>query len=138
MALRELTDRLRSPMEEWRWDRLHSVTLRHPLGLGSLLGPILSRGPFPSPGDGATINSGFFNHSHPYEHVVGASLRMVLDLNRRDRSTFIVAGGQSGDPFSSHYDDQTELWRQGNAIQLYYEEKAMKDWPVLLLAPIRH
>jgi len=134
-ALSDLTRRLRSPMEEWRWGRLHSMTLRHPLGLGSLLGPILSRGPFPSPGDGATVNTGFFNHSHPYEHVVGASLRMVLDLDRWDHSTFIVAGGQSGDPFSPHYDDQAEPWRRGNAIQLYYEEKAMKDWPVLLLAP---
>lgn len=134
-ALSELTDRLRSPMDDWRWGRLHSVTLRHPFGRGRLLGPLLSRGPFPSPGDGATVNSGFFNHSHPYEHVVGASLRIVLDLGRWDRSTFIVAGGQSGDPLSPHYDDQAERWRRGDAMQLYYDEKAMKDWPRLVLDP---
>jgi penicillin amidase len=132
-ALSELQARLRSPMEQWQWGQLHSLLLRHPLGGSRFLGPIFSRGPFPSPGDSATVNSGFFNHAHPYQHGVGASLRTILDLGHWESSTFIVAGGQSGDPFSPHYDDQLEHWREGAAIQLYYGEEKMGSWPVMVL-----
>ena len=44
--------------------------LSHPLGRIKLLRPLLNIGPFPSPGDGTTINTGFYRHSSPYAHTV--------------------------------------------------------------------
>lgn len=60
---------------------------------------------------------------------------MIIDLGDWERSRFILPSGQSGYCFSPHYGDQTELWRRGKYIQLFYEEDNMKDWPILILTP---
>jgi penicillin amidase len=61
---------------------------------------------------------GFYRHSNPYEHTVGASLRFVIDVGRWQQSGFILTGGQSGHPLSPHYGDQTPLWRAGRYIKM--------------------
>ncbi len=134
-AQEELSARLGADMENWSWGRLHTLTLHHPLDRSKILAPLFSIGPFPSPGNGVTINMGFYRYSNPYEHVVGPSLRMVIDLGDWERSRFILPSGQSGHFFSPHYRDQTELWRRGDYIQLSYDQESMKDWPLLILTP---
>lgn len=131
----ELTTRLGVDSENWSWGKLHTLTLHHPLGRKKFLAPLFSIGPFPSSGDGVTINMGFYRHSNPYQHVVGPSLRMVIDLGDWERSGFILPSGQSGHPFSPHYGDQTELWRSGDYIRLSYDEKRTDDWPLLIFTP---
>jgi penicillin G amidase len=117
-ACEELGKRLGDDMELWQWGKIHRLMLNHPLGRIKLLRPLLSRGPFPSPGDGTTINMGFYRHSNPYEHTVGASLRFVIDVGGWQQSGFVLASGQSGHPFSPHYGDQTPLWRAGRSITM--------------------
>jgi penicillin G amidase len=117
-ACEELGKRLGDDMELWQWGKIHRLTLNHPLGRIKLLRPLLSSGPFPSPGDGTTINMGFYRHSNPYEHTVGASLRFVIDVGGWQQSGFILAAGQSGHPLSPHYGDQTPLWRAGQYIRI--------------------
>ena len=134
-TVEELTQRLGTDMKQWHWGRLHTLTLRHPFDRSKILAPLFSIGPFPSSGDGVTVNLGFYRHSNPYKHVVGPSLRMIIDLGDWERSRFILPSGQSGYCFSPHYRDQTELWRRGEYIQLSYEEDNMKDWPILILTP---
>ncbi len=134
-AQEELTQRLGADREQWGWGELHTLTLHHPFDRSKILAPIFSLGPFPSSGDGVTINMGFYRHSNPFEHVVGPSLRMIIDLGDWKRSRFILPSGQSGYCFSPHYRDQIELWRRGEYIQLFYEEDNMKDWPILILTP---
>jgi penicillin G amidase len=109
--------------------------LNHPLARIKLLQPLLSSGPFPSPGDGTTINMGFYRHSNPYEHTVGASLRFIIDVGRWQESRFVLASGQSGHPFTPHYGDQTPLWRAGRYISMQISpDKAFGD--KLSLAPL--
>jgi penicillin amidase len=48
-----------------------------------------------------------------------------MDVGEWDRSRFVLAGGQSGNPCSAHYDDQWERWRQGEAIPLPFSEEAV-------------
>ena len=134
-ACEELIQRLGADMEKWSWGRLHTLTLNHPLGRFKILAPFLSLGPFPSPGDGVTINTGFYRRSNPYQHVVGASLRMLIDLGDWSRSGFILPSGQSGHFFSPHYRDQAELWRRGEYIRLSHDEKEINKWPLLILTP---
>jgi penicillin amidase len=136
-ATDELAQRLGADMEQWRWGKLHTLTLQHPLGRIRVLAPLLSIGPFPSPGDGVTINMGFYRRSNPYEHVVGASLRMIIDMAAPERSLFILPSGQSGHCFSPHYRDQTQLWRQGRYIRLSHDAEEAKEWPLLTLTPHR-
>ena len=79
-ACAELKTSLGDDVELWQWGKIHSLMLNHALGRIKLLRPLLNIGPFPSPGDGTTINTGFYRHSNPYAHTVGASLRFVIDV----------------------------------------------------------
>lgn len=134
-AQQELVERLGRNMESWDWGTLHTLTLTHPFGRVKMLAPLLSIGPFPTAGDGVTINMGFYSYEHPYRYAVGPSLRMIVDLADWRHSRFVLPSGQSGHCFSPHYRDQTELWRRGEHIQLPCDEEIMKRWPLLILAP---
>src|SRR4029077_14281129 len=113
-ACEELEKFFGDDIELWQWGKIHSLILNHSLGRVKILRPLLGIGPFPSPGDGTTINMGFYRHSSPYPHTVGASLRFVIDVGRWHQSEFILASGQSGHAFSPHYGDQAALWRAGH------------------------
>lgn len=132
-AVRELTEKLGGDIAGWRWGKIHTLSLQHPLSYVKPLAPILSIERFPTPGDWVTVNMGFYQHSQPYEHVVGATLRMIADVRGTISSKFVICGGQSGHPFSPHYGDLAKLWRQGGFVRLTYDEEEMKDWPFLTL-----
>jgi penicillin amidase len=114
----ELGRTLGDDVERWQWGKIHSLLLNHSLGRVKLLRPLLGIRPLPSPGDGTTINMGFYRHSNPYTHTVGASLRFVVDVGNWDQSEFILASGQSGHSLSPHYGDQTALWRAGRYVRI--------------------
>jgi len=61
---------------------------------------------------------GFYRHSAPYRHTVGASLRFIIDLGNLNDSSIIIPTGQSGHLFSSHDRDQTNLWRGGGMLSM--------------------
>jgi penicillin amidase len=96
---------------------------------------MLSIGPLPSPGDATTINVGFYRHSNPYEHIIGASLRYIIDVNDGQQSGFILPSGQSGRIFSSHFKDQTDLWRSGRRISMTRAETGARWESNLILEP---
>ena len=133
----ELSQIFGDDMARWRWGKIHRLTMRHSLGLVKLLHPMLSIGPFPSPGDGTTINAGFYRHSNPYEHTIGASLRYIIDVNDGQRSGFILPSGQSGHVFSPHFKDQTDLWRAGRRISMARAETEARWESCLVLEPAR-
>jgi penicillin G amidase len=135
-ACAELTEKLGADIQKWRWGKIHTLTLHHPLDRSKLIGPIFSIGPFPAAGDGATINMGHFRYSDPYSYVVGPSLRMIVPLGDWQQGLFVIPSGQSGHFISRHYSDQTELWRRGEYLRLYYREEEMKAWPVLEMVPV--
>jgi penicillin amidase len=114
----ELEKTLGDDIELWQWGKIHKLILDHSLGRVKLLRPMLGIGPLPSPGDGTTINMGFYRHSNPYAHTVGASLRFIIDVGNWHQSEFILASGQSGHFLSPHYSDQTAHWRAGRYIRI--------------------
>ena len=107
-------------MAQWHWGKIHRLTLNHSLGRFRLLRPMLNIGPFPSGGDCVTVNMGFYRHANPYGHTVGAALRFIVDLGHWQNSGFILPSGQSGHPFSRHYRDQTEFWRNGERLGMSF------------------
>src|SRR4029453_4646514 len=117
-ACEELKTSLGDDLQLWQWGKIHRLSLNHSLSRIKLLSPLLSIGPFPSPGDGTTVNMGFYRHSNPYAQTVGASLRFVIDVGGWQQSDFILTSGQSGHPFSPHYGDQTSLWRAGRYVRM--------------------
>jgi penicillin amidase len=51
---------------------------------------------------------------------------MVVDVGNWEENRFVLAGGQSGNPLSPHYDDQFALWQRGEALTLAWSEEAVQ------------
>jgi penicillin G amidase len=134
-SCKELEQAIGADMASWQWGRIHTLTLSHALGRVKLLRPALSIGPFQTPGDGVTINMGFYRHSTPYQHAVGASLRCIIDVGRWDQSSFILPSGQSGHLSSPYYQDQTDLWRKGKSIRIHFNHEDADARSRLILEP---
>jgi penicillin amidase len=115
-AVRELTGRFGEDPAAWRWGAAHQAVFAHPiLRSVPLLGwwTTISIG---TPGDDNTLWRGGMNAA--LQSVHGASFRGVYDLADLDRSVFMIAPGQSGNPFSSHARDFVVRWRDGATITL--------------------
>ncbi len=135
-ACAELESALGSDLANWQWGKIHRLEMNHPLGRLGFLKPLLGIGPFAAPGDGMTLNMGFYRHSNPYGQTVGPSLRFTVDFSTGPSSHFVLASGQSGHPFSRHYRDQTALWRNGRHIALSAPNEATSYTRRLLLTPL--
>jgi len=99
---------------DWRWGNLHTSTfVSAPLGMSGI-GPIermVNRGPFPTGGGAATVNNtGWDVGSGDLTVRYLPSMRMIIDLGDLTRSIAIHTTGQSGHPYSEHYDDMIDAW----------------------------
>lgn len=97
---------------------INTLTIKHPLSRVKILDLIfnLNRGPLCAEGDGGTLNSNFTsfdNDKNNFESVAGPSMRYVLDWADIDGFTINTNLGQSGNPFSKHYDDFLKFNRSG-------------------------
>ncbi|MFZ2517026.1 MAG: penicillin acylase family protein [Candidatus Lutibacillus vidarii] len=116
----DLTKTLGKDPTTWRWGRLHTLTLQNSvLGGEAVPGPIRSlftRGPYQMPGGSAIVNALGWDASTGYTVNWGPSMRMVVDLGNLDASTWVNQTGQSGHPFTPHYDDQIDAWVNGQTF----------------------
>jgi penicillin amidase len=111
-AMRDLASRMGDDPAGWSWGRLHTLTFRHPLGIGPL-GLLLNIGPLRRAGDDDSVNDGAYDFAEPYAQDTHASQRMIADLSDLDLSLSITPEGQSGLPGSKYWGDQTALWNAG-------------------------
>lgn len=125
---------------EWRWENLHTLTLRPPFfhdylqqiaGSGRtirmVVNNVMSIGPVPYPGHGMTINKSRYDWNDPFEVREGPSMRRIVDLSDLQSSWSILSTGQSGSPFSSHYDDQYQRWIQGEFRRFHHHQDRMDE-----------
>lgn len=108
-------------IEDWRWGDAHRAWFRP---------RVLSRVPvvgkyaeisIATSGSNFTVNRGtshIANSRAPFSHVHGPGLRAIYDLGNLDRSKFITATGQSGNPLSTHYRDLNTRWRDGEYLTM--------------------
>ncbi len=128
-SMADLAARFGADPATWRWGSVHRAVFAHPL-LGSL--PVLgglTTAEIDSPGDDSTVDRGS-PRPPTFTSVHGASFRGVYDLADLDRSLFIVAPGQSGNPFSRRARNFLTRWRDGDTITLGPQ-------PAAILATIR-
>jgi len=135
-AVADLTTRHGSDMTRWRWGSMHYAPFAH---------AVLSRVPVigewvgfkvATDGDFYTVNRGagrFSDPANPFAHSHGAGFRAVYDLADLDRSVFMVAPGQSGNPLSRHYGDLAQPWADGQMIAI--PGRAGADARILRLTP---
>ena len=74
---------------------------------------LLTIGPVKRAGDGYSPNNGAYSLAKPFAVTSHASERQIVDLGDLDASVSIIPTGQSGQPFSRHWGDQTPLWANG-------------------------
>ncbi len=103
----------------WRWDDHHRVYFSHELASAvPLLGRWLDRGPFPWGGDHASVGRARYRYDRPERVTSGATVRVVIEMNRPMSVRAILPGGQAGHPSDPHYDDQIAAWLAGDLEDL--------------------
>ncbi|MCD0483977.1 penicillin acylase family protein [Streptacidiphilus sp. ASG 303] len=132
-ARQELTSKLSKDVSTWSWGRLHTLTLKEQT-LGSddssvasgLVHRLLNRGPYELSGGSAAVDAAGWNAAAGYQVDWIPSMRMVVDLSNLDASRWINVGGASGHAFHPHYNDQTELWKDGQLLPWAFSADAVK------------
>ncbi|MFV5684710.1 penicillin acylase family protein [Flavobacterium sp. GB2R13] len=114
-AIVSLEKQLGNSVPAWTWNKVHILEHQHPLGKVAALRRIFNVGPFEVPGSNEVINNQFFDYTDEANYVVkgGPSTRRIIDFSDIENSWSILPTGQSGNPLSSHYSDQAELYNTG-------------------------
>ncbi|MEM7442878.1 MAG: penicillin acylase family protein [Pseudomonadota bacterium] len=113
-ALDWLAERHGADIAAWRWGDEHIAPFRHQLFSRIPVISGLVDLSIATDGSDYTVNraGGWIgNPTDPFLDTHGPSYRAVYDLSDLDNSLFGIAPGQSGNPFSPHYGDLREMWR---------------------------
>jgi len=99
----------------WAWGEIHTaVFVSNPLGLSGidLIENIVNRGPAEASGGADIVNAtGWDYGSDGFQVTSLPSMRMIIDLSDLTASQTMHTTGQSGHPYSPHYDDMIDPWR---------------------------
>jgi penicillin amidase len=124
----------------WAWGRVRPVFLAHAFGSKPPLDRIFNRGPIAWGGDATTIPQGSLAFDAPLGNAIGVpNLRAVIDVGNWEASRWVLAGGQSGNPLSPHYDDMIDLWLHGESVTIAWSPRsvASRAESKLTLLPVR-
>ena len=104
----------------WRWGEVHPALNRHIPGsfipgLAHLV--TIKR---PSSGANDTVNRGQMSigSGEPFANIHAGGYRAVYDFSDLNASLYMSATGQSGNPFSAHWDDLADGWVEGTAFPI--------------------
>lgn len=114
-AIVALEKQLGKSVTAWTWNKVHTLEHEHPLGKVKVLKPFFNVGPFEVSGSIEVINNLFFDFTNEgtYYAKGGPSTRRIIDFSDIENSWSILPTGQSGNPMSSHYKDQAEMYNTG-------------------------
>ncbi len=128
-ALTALEDALRAGA--WPLGAFQELTIRHPLAQAGLLDRWLNltRGPIPMGGDAGSLNvtyAAFNPDTARLRARAGASMRYVMDWSDPDNFTLNLTLGQSGNPFSPHFDDFLQDFVNGQPWNVPWTREAVE------------
>jgi penicillin amidase len=126
---RELSGAQGGDPREWRWGRMHTLTLEDATFGSSGIGPIealFNRGPVPTAGGPAIVNANTWDASQGYQVTALPSMRMVVDMSDLDASGWVQLTGNSGHPYHPNYTDQLEPWRTGELLPMRWERTTIE------------
>jgi penicillin amidase len=135
-----LEENVGGEMNDWAWGQIHQATFAsNPLGQSGV-GPIealVNRGPYPADGGRSIVNANSWNWEEPAAVTGHPSMRMIVDLSDFDAGRSVNSTGQSGHPYSPHYDDQIEPWLNGQYHPMWFTQEAVEAAAVdhLILQP---
>ena len=114
-AIVALEKQLGKDLNLWTWNKVHSLEHKHPLGQVAALRGLFNIGAFEVSGSYEIINNLMFGFtdSGNYKVLAGPSTRRIIDFSDVENSWSVLPTGQSGNPFSKHYNDQAEMYNAG-------------------------
>ncbi len=129
-------------IKTWNWGSIHNVKFMHPMGYVESLDKTFNIGPFNVGGDQTSVNNTEYRFSNvinngKFDVVVGASMRMMINMADIEHPLTINSTGQSGQPVSNHYSDQSRMWSYGDYKKNLMNELEMLDkkFDLLILNP---
>jgi penicillin amidase len=119
-ALDDLTHRYGEDMSQWHWGEAHQARFDALLFGHVPIADRLTTLSAPTGGDDYTVSRGSIWNVEPADFTQGhgAGMRAVFDLADLEASRFVIATGQSGNPFSPHWSDQLADWLAGRSWPL--------------------
>jgi penicillin amidase len=117
-AVSELSAAYGTDPRAWRWGAAHvSVHSARPFDAIPYFGKAFSREVVMDGGAFTVLRADTrFTAARPYAAVHGAGYRGIYDLADPDASLYVISTGESGNLFSSHYDDLLRLWADGGYV----------------------
>ncbi len=124
-----------SDITKWTWNKLHTLEHGHPIGQVAMFRSFFNVGPFPISGSREVINNMAFpyNGESSYRVTAGPSTRRVIDFSDIENSTSILPTGQSGNPFSKHYEDQAKMFVNGEFRKMMINKEEIEQTAVSTL-----
>lgn len=121
---------------EWRWGEAHIARLPHSvMSRIPILNSLVDIG-VESGGGSYTVNRGGPLLKGPekrlFENIHGPGFRGVYDLGALEQSGFMIATGQSGNPYSPFFGNLAKPWRDGELLPLG-PAKTQQDSRILVL-----
>ena len=112
-ALDRLEQELGADPAGWRWGALHHARFAHPLARLPGLGALFVAAEHEVGGDEQTVMQSGVDGRIGFDAVVVPSWRQVVDLSNVDATLAVMSTGQSGNPASPHWNDQSPMWAAG-------------------------
>ena len=133
-AISALEIQLGADISKWEWKNVHTLEHGHALAAVETLRPYFNIGPFEVGGTEEVIDNKAFdyNDSGLYDVKVGPSTRRIIDFSDVENSISILPTGQSGNPFSEHYDDQAEMYSKGKFRKMKMNKEEIEKTSSLL------
>lgn len=134
-----LTGKLGRDIDAWGWGRVHKLEQVHAIGRQKPFNYLFNVGPYPISGGNETINNQGFHLSRSADFKVyyGPAMRILLDFADIENSISINPTGESGYFMSSHYDDQTKMYLEGEFREQMMNRKEIEEKQIgcLVLMP---
>ncbi len=115
--------------EQWQWRKMHTLTHNHPLGSVKPLDKIFSVGPFDAPGGIEVLNNLMFvlDTVGHFPVTAGPALRKITDFSNVENGITVSPTGQSGNLMSTHYDDQAEMFVNGQFRKMLMNKETIQQ-----------
>ena len=128
-AWNSLVEDLGPDPSQWTWDKLHTLEHAHPFGQVESLRGYFNVGPFPVEGSREVINNLAFPYDSTgfYKVNSGPSTRRIIDFSDVENSISILPTGQSGNPFSEHYQDQAQMYVNGEFRKMMMNKQEIEE-----------
>lgn len=113
-AEESLTKQFGADRGKWTWGGMFVSRFPHPLAAAPLIGAQFATPSQGISGSGQTPNVGS-----------SVSMRHIASPENWDATRLVIPLGQSGDPRSTHFKDQFEMWRDGSPAVLPFTSAAV-------------